>query len=265
MNGVFLMNNDRNSGGGKYVVKLYDDERIDRLVSYEQMPIIQSPTVFSYSLDAVLLANFVYVPIQRGNILDIGTGNGVIPLLLSNRTKATVIGLEIQERLADMAKRSVQMNELSERIHIIEGDLREPHESLAQSYFDVVTCNPPYFKTPKATEFNKNKHLTIARHEIACSLEDVVKAAKRYVKPRGKVAFVHRPERLVDIITLFRHYNIEPKRMRLVYPKQHKAANMLLIEGTRDGSVGLDILPPLYIYKDDGTYTKEAKAIIYGT
>lgn len=247
------------------MVTLYDDERIDRLVSAEHMPIIQSPTVFSYSLDAVLLADFVHVPIRRGNILDMGTGNGVIPLLLSKRTNAAIVGLEIQERLADMAKRSVELNDLTMKIHILIGDLRERQAELGQSFFDVVTCNPPYFKTPKETEFNRNEYLTIARHEITCSLEDVVAAAKRYVKPGGKVALVHRPERLVDILMLFRQYRIEPKRMRLVYPKRNKAANTLLIEGTRDGSVGLQMLPPLYIYNDDDTYTEEAHHIIHGT
>lgn len=249
------------------MVSLYEDERIDRLISKEEMPIIQSPTVFSYSLDALLLADFVHLPIQKGNILDLGTGNGVIPLLLSNRTKAQITGLEIQERLADMARRSVQLNDLLERIHIITGDLREVHSGLQQSSYDVVTCNPPYFKVGKATNttYNKNEYLTIARHEVKCSLEDVVKAAKRYVKPGGKVALVHRPERLVDMITLLRHYKIEPKRMRLVYPREGKAANTLLIEGIRDGSAGLEILSPLYVYNSDDSYTEEAHQIIYGT
>lgn len=246
------------------MVNLYDDERIDRLVSAKHMPIIQSSTVFSYSLDAVLLADFVYVPIRRGNILDLGTGNGVIPLLLSERTNASIVGLEIQDRLADMARRSVKLNNLAEKISVIVGDLRERQAELGQSHFDVVTCNPPYFKTPKETEFNRNEHLTIARHEITCSLEDVIKAAKCYVKPGGKVAIVHRPERLVDLVMLLRKYNIEPKRMRLVYPKRNKEANTLLIEGTRDGSAGMKIFPPLYIYNDDDTYTEEAHNIIHG-
>lgn len=250
--------------GGNYVIKLHADERIDYLVSNEKMPIIQSPSVFSYSLDAVLLAHFVYVPIKKGNILDLGTGNGVIPLLLSNRTNAHITGLEIQEKLADMARRSVALNKLSDKITIMNGDLRKVQEQLPQSNFDVVTSNPPYFKTPSKAEHNENEYFTIARHEVMCTLEDVVKAAKRYVKPGGKVAFVHRPERLVDIITLFRAYSIEPKRLQLVYPKRNKNANMLLIEGTRDGSAGLTILPPLYIYHDNDTYTEEAHKIIYG-
>lgn len=246
------------------MVKLYDDERLDYLMSQEEMKIIQSPTIFSYSLDAVLLANFTYVPINQGNLLDLCSGNGVIPLLLAKRTKGQIVGLEIQPRLANMAKRSVRLNELDERIDIIEGDLKERQANVQQSFYDVVTCNPPYFATPQSTEHNHNEYLTIARHEVCCTLEDVVKACKLYVKPGGKVSIVHRPERLVDIITLFRTYKIEPKRVQFVYPKRNKEANTLLIEGVRDGKSGLTILPPLYIYEDDGAYTQEAREIIYG-
>jgi len=247
------------------VVQLYDDERLDRLVSGKERPIIQSPTVFSYSFDAILLAHFVYVPIQKGNILDLGTGNGIIPLLLADRTKASITGLEIQGRLANMAKRTMQLNNLTKRIKIIIGDLREVQPELHHDYYDVVTCNPPYFKTPKRTEYNKNDYLTIARHERMCTLEDVIRSAKRYVKPGGKVALVHRPDRLVDLLTLFRKYNIEPKRLRFIYPKKNKEANIVLLEGTRDGRSGLKTLAPLYVYEEDNTYTEEARSIIYGT
>ena len=246
------------------MVKLYDDERLDYLMSDEHLQIIQSPTIFSYSLDAVLLANFTYVPINRGNILDLCTGNGAIPLLLSKRTKGKIIGLEIQKRLVNMAERSVRLNELENQIKIIEGDLKERQRDLQQSFYDVVTCNPPYFATPKSTEHNENEYLTIARHEVCCTLEDVVKACKLYVKPGGKVSLVHRPERLVDIMTLFRKYKIEPKRMQFVYPKLSREANMILIEGIRDGNTGLKLLPPLIIYEEDDTYTEEARKIIYG-
>lgn len=246
------------------MVKLYDDERLDYLMSDEHLQIIQSPTIFSYSLDAVLLANFTYVPINRGNILDLCTGNGAIPLLLSKRTKGNIVGLEIQKRLVNMAKRSVRLNELENQIEIIDGDLKERQRDLQQSFYDVVTCNPPYFATPKSTEHNENEYLTIARHEVCCTLEDVVKACKLYVKPGGKVSLVHRPERLVDIMTLFRKYKIEPKRMQFVYPKLSREANMILIEGIRDGNTGLKLLPPLIIYEEDDTYTEEARKIIYG-
>src|SRR5699024_10381547 len=210
------------------VVTLYDDERLDYLVANENKKIIQSPTIFAYSLDAVLLAHFTYVPIKRGNILDLCSGNGIIPLLLAERTKARIVGLEIQPRLVDMAKRSVQLNDLEEQITMIEGDLTKLPTTLHQSYYDVVTCNPPYFATKQKTEYNKNDYLTIARHEVCCTLEDVIRACKRYVKPGGKVSIVHRPERLVDLLTLFRTYKIEPKRIQYVYPKETEAANMVL-------------------------------------
>jgi len=246
------------------LVTINENERIDYLVANEDMPIIQSSSVFSYSLDALLLANFTYVPIQKGQILDLGTGNGVIPLLLSQRTNALIYGLEIQTKLADMASRSVQLNHLTKQIRIVVGDLRENQQQLLQSNFDVVTCNPPYFNTPHETEFNANEYFTIARHEVTCSLEDVVRAAKRYVKPGGKVSIVHRPDRFVDLMELFRSYQIEPKRLRFIYPKRDRNANMLLIEGVRDGKVGLTLLPPLYIYDKQNEYTEEARAIIYG-
>ncbi|WP_077329915.1 tRNA1(Val) (adenine(37)-N6)-methyltransferase [Virgibacillus siamensis] len=246
------------------MVPLYGDERIDYLLAEEYMHIIQSPSVFSFSLDAVLLAHFAYVPIKKGNILDLCTGNGVIPLLLSRRTNAGLVGVEIQERLADMAKRSIALNDMGDQISIIQGDLRDMKSRLHHSAFDVVTCNPPYFPTPEKTEHNKNKHLTIARHEVYCTLEDVVKACKLHVRPGGKVAMVHRPGRLVDIMELFRSYRLEPKRLQFVYPKYGRDANMILIEGVRDGKADLKILPPLYIYRDDNTYTKEAEGIIYG-
>src|SRR5699024_8566159 len=147
---------------------------------------------------------------------------------------------------------------------MIEGDLTKLPTTLHQSYYDVVTCNPPYFATKQKTEYNKNDYLTIARHEVCCTLEDVIRACKRYVKPGGKVSIVHRPERLVDIITLFRAYNIEPKRLQYVYPKANERANMLLIEGVRDGKPGLITLQPLVIYEMNDTYTNDAREIIYG-
>lgn len=246
------------------MVQLFDDERMDFLLADERMKIIQSPTAFAFSLDAVLLANFASIPKRKGNILDLCTGNGVIPLLLSKKTKASIFGVEIQDRIYSMAERNVTLNGLEEQLRMIHGDLKEMKPILGQSFFDVVTCNPPYFKTPSTNERNQNEYLTIARHEVYCTLEDVVKACKLHVKPGGKVAMVHRPGRLVDIVDLFRKYHIEPKRLQLVYPKVGREANMLLIEGIRDGKADLKVLPPLYVYNEDDTYTKEAEAIIYG-
>ncbi|KOS31099.1 hypothetical protein ADK17_01465 [Bacillus anthracis] len=244
-------------------MNLYEDERLDYLLA-QDMKIIQSPSVFNFSLDAVLLADFAWVPIQKGNLLDLCTGNAVVPLLLSTRTKGNITGVEIQERLYDMGIRSVQYNKLEERIHLIHGDMKDMTEKLGRHQYDVVTCNPPYFQTPVTSEKNMNEHLAIARHEIMCTLEDVVSASSQLVKQGGKVAFVHRPGRLLDIVTLMRKYKIEPKRVRFVYPKAGKEANTLKNEGIKDGNANLKILPPLFVYEENNEYTKEIRSILYG-
>ena len=245
------------------MVELYDDERLDYLLN-EDIRIIQSPSVFSFSLDAVLLAKFAYMPIQKGQIVDLCTGNGVIPLLLSMRTKGKIIGIEIQERLCDMAKRSVQYNGLEQQIEIIHGDIKDAPKQLGYSKYDVVTCNPPYFPTISKEEMNKNVHFAIARHEIYCTLEDVIRVSSQLLKQGGKAAFVHRPGRLLDIITLMRKYRLEPKRLRFVYPKIGKEANTILIEGIKDGNPDLKVLPPLIVYHDNNEYTDEVKQLLYG-
>lgn len=250
--------------GVEYMVELKGDERLDYLLS-ENLRIIQSPSVFAFSLDAVLLAKFVYVPIQKGKLIDLCSGNGVIPLFLSMRTKGDIFGVEIQERLYDMAVRSIQYNELQKRIHMIHGDIKEMPKKLGTDQFDVVTCNPPYFPTPSDKQINSNVHLAIARHEILCTLEDAVCVASQLAKQGGKVAFVHRPGRLLDIITLMRKYRIEPKKIQFVYPKREKEANTLLIEGIKDGKPDLKILPPLVVYEENDEYTKEMKEILYGS
>jgi tRNA1(Val) A37 N6-methylase TrmN6 len=245
------------------MIELYDDERLDFLLA-ENLRIIQSPTVFAFSLDTVLLAKFTYVPIQKGNLIDLCTGNGVIPLLLSQRSKADITGVEIQTRIADMAQRSIEYNQLDKQIQLIHADLKDMPGVLGHGRFDVVTCNPPYFQTPSNDEINKNEHLAIARHELYCTLEDVVRVSSQLVKQGGKVAMVHRPGRLLDIITLMRQYRIEPKRLQFVYPRQGKEANTILIEGIKDGNPDLKVLPPLIVYNEDNQYTKELHEILYG-
>ncbi|MDN3020007.1 tRNA1(Val) (adenine(37)-N6)-methyltransferase [Paenibacillus sp. BSR1-1] len=245
------------------MVILKEDERLDYLLA-ENLRIIQSPSVFAFSLDAVLLARFTYVPIQKGNLIDLCSGNGVIPLFLSARTKGKITGVEIQERLYDMAVRSIEYNELQDRLTMIHGDIKEMPKQLGFGKFDVVTCNPPYFTTPSKEEINPNEHLAIARHEILCTLEDAVKASSQLVRQGGKVAFVHRPGRLLDMITLMRTYRLEPKRIQFVYPKQGKEANTLLVEAIKDGSPDLKILPPLFVYNEKDEYTPEIREILYG-
>ncbi|MFB9273868.1 tRNA1(Val) (adenine(37)-N6)-methyltransferase [Cohnella cellulosilytica] len=238
---------------------LQPGERLDDLLTHE-LKIIQSPEVFSFSLDAVLLARFAAVP-PRGRVLDLCTGNGVIPLLLTTRTEAAVDGIEIQPRLADMARRSVGINGLDNRIHIIEGDLRQWKP--AGELYDAVTVNPPYL--PVASGDRKtNVHQAMARHEIGCKLEDVIEACARSVKAGGRVAMVHRPSRLADIVDLMRRCRIEPKRVRFVHPRRDAEANMILIEGTRDGRPEVRLLPPLIVYEEDGEYTQELLAVFYG-
>jgi len=245
------------------MVLLKGDERLDYLLA-EELRIIQSPSVFSFSLDAVLLARFVYVPIQKGNLIDLCSGNGVIPLFLSARTKGQITGVEIQERLFDMAQRSIEYNQLEQRISLIHGDIKEMSKRLGYGKYDVVTCNPPYFPTPSSDEMNENEHLAIARHEILCTLEDAIKASSDLVRQGGKVAFVHRPGRFLDIVTLMRKYKLEPKKIQFVYPKQGKEANTLLIEATKNGNPDLKIMPPLFVYNEKNEYTPEIKEILYG-
>ncbi len=246
------------------MLELKGDERLDYLLA-EELRIIQSPTVFSFSLDAVLLARFASVPKTRGLIVDLCSGNGVVPLLMSARTKAPIIGVEIQERLYDMAVRSVAYNGLDEQIAMTHGDLKQAPEQLGKEKYTLVTCNPPYFLTPSNNELNLNEHLAIARHEIMCTLEDCIISSSHLLKQGGKAAFVHRPGRLLDIVTLMRKHRIEPKRIRFVYPKQSgKEANTVLVEGIKDGAPDLKILPPLYVYNEKGEYTDEVRTILYG-
>lgn len=242
-------------------ISLLPTERIDYVLS-DQLKIIQSAEVFSFSMDAVLLAQFAYLPLKKGQIIDLCTGNGVIPLLLSKRTEAKIEGLEIQERLFSMAQRSVTLNGLEQRIRLHHQDIKEAPDTLGFGEYDVVTCNPPYLPMD-AGEQNSNQHYTIARHELLCNLEDVVKVASQLLRPKGRASFVHRPNRLIDILSLMRKYHLEPKRLRLVHPKKGKEANMLLIEGMKDGQPDLKLLPPLIVYDEHNQYTEELLNIYY--
>lgn len=250
--------------GGITLEVLQGDERLDYLLA-EDLRIIQSPSVFSFSLDAVLLAKFAHVPLRAsGKIVDLCAGNGVIPLFLSARSGARITAIELQERLANMAERSIAYNELTERIDVINGNVIGIAEQIGYEKYDLVTCNPPYFPAHEATERNLQEHFAIARHEIHLTLDQAVQSASELLKQGGKAAFVHRPGRLLDIVTAMRNNRLEPKRIRFVYPKAGKEANTLLIEGTKDGKPDLKILPPLYVYDDEGNYTDEVRALLYG-
>ena len=242
---------------------LKDDERLDYLLA-EDLRIIQSPSVFSFSLDAVLLARFVQVPKNKGHIIDLCSGNGVIPLFLSARTNAKITGVELQPRLHDMATRSIAYNNLAQQIDMQLGDVKDAPGTLGIEKYDVVTCNPPYFLAHELSEKNSSEHYAIARHELYLTLDEAIEATSRLLKQGGKAAFVHRPGRLLDIVSAMRANRLEPKRIRFVYPKRGKEANTLLIEAIKDGKPDLKILPPLYVYEENNEYTPEVRALLYG-
>lgn len=243
-------------------VPLYDAERIDDLLTHE-MKIIQSHEVFCFSMDAVLLARFASVP-KRGRVLDMCTGNGAIPLIMTTRTtEARFDGIEIQQRLFDMASRNVTLNGLTERIEMHHGDVKDAVSLFGHGKFDLITCNPPYMPATSG-EKNVSEHFAIARHEILLSLEDVIRVGSQLLKNGGKLALVHRSTRLIDIISLMRQYGIEPKRMRLVYPRKEAEPNMVLIEGIRGGKPELRIQPPLIVYENGEEYCEELQEIYFG-
>jgi tRNA1Val (adenine37-N6)-methyltransferase len=245
----------------KQEIVLKENERIDDLMKSD-LKIIQSTKGFRFSLDAVLLANFATVR-SGDRVLDLGTGTGVIPLLLSQISKAkTIYGVEIQPEVAEMAGRSVSLNGLTEQIRIVQGDLRQGDRLFDGLRFSVVVANPPYTSAGGGI-LNPEDSKAISRHEITCTLEDVVCAGSRLVNSRGRFALVHRPSRLVDILLLMRQYNLEPKRLRLVHPRPGKKANLLLIEAIKDGKPELEILEPLYIYQNGQgqDYTPEMEKI----
>ncbi|CAG7652002.1 tRNA1(Val) (adenine(37)-N6)-methyltransferase [Paenibacillus solanacearum] len=242
-------------------VPVHASERVDDLLT-QQLKIIQSEEVFSFSLDAVLLARFCQLP-PRGRVADLCTGNGVIPLLLTTRTKAHITCIEIQERLADMAQRNVRLNNLEERITVVHGDLREAYTELGSGAFDVVTVNPPYLPVPNG-EQNGNEHVAAARHEVFCTLDDVIRVSSRLVRSGGRVAMVHRPSRLVEIFAAMQAHRLEPKRIRFIHPRADSEANMVLIEALRDGKPEVRLLPPLIVYKNKSEYSDELMEIYYG-
>lgn len=244
------------------MIQLAKDERLDYL-PIQNLQIIQSETIFSFSLDAVLLAQFAWLPLKQGKIMDLCTGNGAIPLLLSTRTRAKIEGLEIQERVVDMAVRSVYLNDKEDQIKIYPLDIKAAPAYFERNSYDVITCNPPYLPVQQG-EINLNPHVAVARHELLCTLEDVLLTASRLLRPKGRLALVHRPSRLADLFTLMRRYQLEPKRMCLVYPKEDKPPNMVLIEGLKQGQAELTLLPPLIVYGPENRYTPQMHRIFQG-
>lgn len=242
-------------------IELCEGERIDEL-QRNGYRIIQNRNGFCFGMDAVLLSGFARV--KEGECaVDLGTGTGIIPILLLAKTDGRhFTGLEIQKISADMARRSVQLNDLSEKISIVEGDIREAASIFGRASFDVVTSNPPYM-TDSHGLLNPQMPKAVARHEILCTLEDVIGQASALLRENGRFYLVHRPFRLAEIMNLMVKYHLEPKRMKLVYPYVDKEPNMVLLEGLKGGKSRITVEKPLIVYKEPGVYTDEIYQI-YG-
>lgn len=234
---------------------LKENERIDDL-QRNHYKIIQDPERFCFGMDAVLLSGFAKAK-EGDRVLDLGTGTGIIPILMEAKTDASrFVGLEIQEDSADMARRSVRLNHLDKKIEIVTGDIREAVSLFGAASFDVVTSNPPYM-TENHGLTNPAAPKAIARHELLCTLEDVISQAAKLLKPGGNFYLVHRPFRLVDIMVLMREHHLEPKRMKMVHPFADKEPNMVLIQASRGGRPRMSVEKPLIVYKEPGVYTQE--------
>ncbi|MFI3214526.1 MAG: tRNA1(Val) (adenine(37)-N6)-methyltransferase [Eubacteriales bacterium] len=234
---------------------LKENEKIEDL-QRNGYRIIQDSNRFCFGMDAVLLSTFAKA--KAGDaVLDMGTGTGIIPILMAGKTKSSkFMALEIQEESADMARRSVALNQLEDRITVVDGDIKQTRQIFLPASFDVVTCNPPYMIGQHGI-VNPESPMAIARHEILCTLEDVISQAAIVLKPGGNFYLVHRPFRLAEIMTTLAKYKLEPKRMQLVYPFVDKEPNMVLIEANRGGRPRLTVEKPLIVYQEPGKYTDE--------
>ena len=236
-------------------VEIKANERVDEL-GRNGYRIIQNPDRFCFGMDAVLLSDFAKVK-EGDRVLDFCTGTGIIPILMEAKTKAAhFIALEIQEDSAEMARRSVSLNHLEDKIEIITGDVKEADKLFEAASFQAVTCNPPYMIGQHGL-INPDSPKAIARHEILCTLEDIIKQGARVLMPGGNFFMVHRPFRLVEIMATLTKYKLEPKRMRLVYPYIEKEPNMVLIQATKGGKSRITVEKPLIVYDKPGVYTKE--------
>jgi tRNA1Val (adenine37-N6)-methyltransferase len=237
-------------------MELKENERIDDL-QYKGLKIIQNKKGFCFGIDAVLLSDFAKSIRANTIVVDMCSGTGVIPILLSGKTDAkTFYAVEIQKDVAEMARRSVIMNGLENKINVINNDINKIKDQIKSGTVDYITVNPPY-KAKDSGIINDKDTKTISRHEISCTLEDVIREASRMLKEKGSIFMVHRPERLVDILSYMRIYKVEPKRIKFVHTNYDKEPNLVLIEGIRNGGTFLKIEKPLFIYKENGEYTDD--------
>lgn len=240
-------------------IRIFDNERLDDL-QYKGLKLLQKKDGFCFGVDAVLLSHFAQVS-KNNTVIDLGTGTGIIAVLLAaKRELRMVTGLEIQPEMAEMAARSVKLNGLENKVEIVCGDIKEAVRLFGASSFDAVISNPPYMGKGDGL-LNPADIKAVARHEILCTLEDVVSTAARLLRPGGRFSMVHRPQRLADIIFLMRSNALEPKLLQFVHPSPGKKPNLILISGTRNGNPELKVQEPLYIYDSEGNYSKEIDEI----
>ena len=237
-------------------------EVLNDILGYKNRKIFQDTDCFSFSLDSIMLANFATIRLKDKKIVDLGCGNGVIPLIMSLRCNKKIIGVELQSKVADMAKRSVDYNGLNDVIEIINTNMKDYVSDETFESFDLITCNPPYFKVNDKNFFNDNIEKVIARHEVEITLSELMVIVKKLLKNNGNFAIVHRTDRLMEILSEFRKNNIEPKRVRFVHEKSNKESTLVLIEGQKNGKVGLKVENPFILYNEDGSETEEYKKLL---
>lgn len=238
-------------------MKKNEEKIINDLVYFDNLKIVQNKNYFNFSLDSILLPNFAPITENTKLIMDLCTGNAPVPLVLTTRTNAKIIGIELQKEVFELAKESIEINKLENQIELINDNINNIAPKYETDKFDLITCNPPYFKYNEKSIINDNEIKTIARHEVNMELEDVFIISKKLLKNGGSICMVHRTDRLMEIIDKMKKNNIEPKRIQFIYPKMNSESNLVLVDGRKNGKTGLKVLQPLYVHNEDGSYTEE--------
>ena len=237
--------------------------RKNDVLGYNNMKIFQDSDLFSFSLDSIVLANYTNIRLRDKNIIDFCTGNAIVPLILSRRCPKNLIGIEVQKRVCELAKMTINYNNLNDKISIINCNVIDfCNKNCNHNKYDLVLCNPPYFKDNKSSKKNYSYEKMIARHEILINLEEVIECAKKILKDNGSFSLVHRSERLAEIIILFKKNNIEPKSIKFVHEYADSSSTLVLVQGQKNGKVGMTIDKPLIMFNKDGNYTEEYEKLM---
>lgn len=229
---------------------------INDLVGYDNLKIVQNSNYFNFGLESVMIPRFCVLK-NNMKIIDFCTGNAPIPMILSTLTDSNIIGVELQKEIYNLAVQSVKINNLEDRITLLNMNVLDIFNVYETDSFDLITCNPPYFRVNEFSNLNNNMIKSIARHEIEIKLEDICRISKKLLKNNGSLVLVHRTDRLSEIINMLLKYNLQPKRIRFLYPKELENSNLVLIDARKNGNIGLKVLPPLICHNMDGSYTKE--------